>query len=151
MTIKNQWLKKPNIKNEELLDLYKNGLSGTQIGIKLNLAKSSVTRRLKKMGIELRGSSEYKGKDRYWLWKGDTHLDEITRKYNQRKLRKWSLGVRERDGHVCVDCGADNVRLHSHHLVRIEESVNTPLEFDIANGVTLCVKCHKNRHKIQRG
>lgn len=143
-------MKKPNIKTEELLELYKSGLSGTQIGLKLGIAKSSVTRRLKKSGIHLKDSSSYSGESRYWLWKGEDYIDPIIRKYNQRKLRKWSLSVRTRDEHRCVDCGISGVRLHSHHIIPIQDCINLPIEFDIENGITLCTKCHKDRHKEQR-
>lgn len=150
MTIKNQWLKKPNVKNEDIIKLYQSGLTGTQIGIKLGLAKGSVTKRLKKLGFQLRKSSSYTRENRYWLWKGNDYIDPVIRKYNQRNLRKWSLAVRTRDGNKCIDCGRSDIRLHSHHIVKIQKSMDTPLEFDISNGITLCPKCHKNRHKALR-
>jgi 5-methylcytosine-specific restriction endonuclease McrA len=147
MTLKNQWLKKPSIKTEVLIKLYKQGLTTTQIGEKVGLRKSSVGRRLKKAGISLRRSANYEGPNRYWLWKGEDHLDPVVRKRNQRKLRKWSKAVRERDGNTCKDCGMTSKRLHAHHIIRLEECINSSLEFDISNGVTLCPKCHKTRHK----
>ena len=151
MTLKNQWLKKPSAKTEEIIALYKQGLSTTQIGEKVGLFKSSVGKRLKKAGIVLKKSSDYQGADRYWLWKGEDYIDPIIRKYNQRRLRKWSKSVRERDGNKCQDCGKSSRRLHSHHLVPIEMCVGLPLEFDVDNGVTLCPKCHKARHKLLKG
>lgn len=150
MTEKHRWLKKPSIKTEDLLKLYESGLSGTQIGEKLGIAKSTVTRRLKKAGFNLKDSSSYSGKARYWLWKGEDYIDPIIRKYNQRRLRKWSEQVRTRDNHTCRDCGTNGVLLHSHHIVPIEDCINLPIEFDPENGITLCVKCHKARHKELR-
>lgn len=150
MTLKNQWLKKPSVKTEELIELYKQGLSTEQIGQKVGLSKSSVGKRLKKAGITLRTSGDYEGKGRYWLWKGAGYLDPIARKRNQRKLRVWSKAVRERDNHTCQDCRKRKRRLHAHHIVSIEECINSSLEFDISNGVTLCPKCHGKRHKLQR-
>ena len=132
-----------------MLELYKQGMSTEQIGKKLGILKSSVGKRLKKAGVSLRSSSDYSGKNRYWLWKGDDYIDPIIRKYNQRKLRKWSKGVRDRDNNTCQDCGIIGVRLHAHHIVRIEECINSKIEFDISNGITLCAKCHKHRHKEQ--
>lgn len=148
MTLKNQWLKKPSIKTEELLHLYQQGLSTTQVGSKVGLTKSSVGKRLKKAGVNLRKSDDYQGPSRYWLWKGKEYLDPVARKRNQRKLRIWSKLVRERDNNTCKDCGERPRRLHAHHIVRIEECINSSLEFDVSNGVTLCAKCHKKRHKI---
>ncbi len=141
--------KKPHIKTEEILALYNQGLSCRQIGDKVGMWKSAVGLRLKKLGISPRKSTEYSGSKRYWLWKGNDYLPPIIRKYNQRKLRKWSLGVRKRDKFTCQDCGITNVKLHAHHIVRIQDCINSEIEFDIKNGITLCAKCHKHRHKEQ--
>lgn len=146
MSIKHQWLKRPDVKNEIIIKMYQSGSSSEQIGNELGLAKSSVSRRLKKLGIQLRNSSSYSGKDRYWLWKGEKYLDPIIRRYNQRKLRKWSKAVRDRDGHKCTKCGSLKY-LHAHHKVPIELCIDSEIEFDTSNGITLCAKCHKAIHK----
>ena len=150
MTLKHRWLRKPSITTEKLLELYEQGLSGTQIAIQIGLAKSSVTRRLKKAGVILRSSSDYEGEKRYWRWKGANYISPIIRKYNQRKLREWSKAVRTRDKNTCQDCSKTIGRLHAHHLVHIRDCIGLPLEFDPKNGVTLCPKCHKNRHKLKK-
>lgn len=139
--------KKSNIKTSEILKLYQSGLSSEQIGKKLGFAKSSISRRLKKSGVTLRNSSDYSGEKRYWLWKGIDHLPEITRKRNQLKHRKWSLNVRKRDGYKCTKCGSNDIKLEAHHIVGLSECLNTSLEFDINNGTTLCIPCHRSIHK----
>lgn len=149
MSVKNQWLKKPSIDTKELISLYESGLSTEQIAKKVGLCKSSVGRRLKKVGVVLRESANYEGASRYWLWKGEDYLDPVTRKRNQRKHRKWSKAVRDRDGNVCQNCGQPHWRLHAHHIVAIKDCINSSLEFDVENGVTLCPNCHKKRHKYQ--
>jgi hypothetical protein len=141
--------KKPQLKTEDMLALYKQGMSTEQIGKKFGILKSSVGKRLKKIGISLRTSSDYEGKNRYWLWKGADYIDPITRKRNQRKHRKWSKAVRDRDNNTCQDCGLTEVRLEAHHLIALKDCINSNLEFDINNGITVCSKCHKNRHKEQ--
>jgi len=140
---------KPHIKTEDLISLYNQGKSSTQIGNEVGMCRSSVSRRLIKNGITLRKSDDYKGKNRYWLWKGDTYIDPIIRRYNQRQLRKWSKQVQLRDNYTCQDCGKTGVYLHAHHIVKIQECIDSKIEFDISNGITLCVKCHKHRHKEQ--
>lgn len=140
--------KKPHISTDAMAILYREGLSATQIASKLGLFKSSVSRRLKKSGITLRSSSSYEGKLRYWRWKGDDYIDPMTRKRNQLKHRKWSRSVRSRDRNTCQDCGITNVRLEAHHLISLRECINSDLEFDVQNGVTVCSKCHKHRHKV---
>lgn len=140
-------LRKPNAKTETMIQLYAQGLSGTQIALKLNLAKSSVTRRLKKAGIQLRSSSGYEKANRYWLWKGQDYIDPVTRKRNQRKHREWSHTVLKRDKYKCVLCGEGEKKLESHHIISLRECINTSLEFDINNGITLCIPCHRSIHK----
>jgi len=138
-------IKHPDLKTQPMVDLYHQGWSATQIAEKYGIFKSSVSRRLKKAGIVLKKSSDYAGSSRYWLWKGDYYIDPITRKRNQLKHRKWSRQVRERDRN-CQDCGRSEGRLEAHHLVSLRECINTSLEFDIDNGITLCPRCHKTRH-----
>jgi 5-methylcytosine-specific restriction endonuclease McrA len=71
-----------------------------------------------------------------------------------RKLSwKWWKAVLERDAHKCVNCESTS-DLEVHHkipLVKImkdyninslEEAKICKLLFDIANGETLCEKCH---------
>jgi 5-methylcytosine-specific restriction endonuclease McrA len=142
--------KRPDVDTAKIIEMYSNGMSATQIADKIGVFKTSVSRRLSKAGVKLRGSSDYKGSARYWLWKGDGYLPEIMRKRNQRLHRKWSNAIKERDGNKCQDCGAENVKLHAHHIISLTECLNTRLEYDVDNGIALCVKCHFTRHKIER-
>lgn len=150
MTVKNQWLKKPSIQTEYIVHLYAQGLTTSQIAKEVGMLKSSVGRRLKKADVILRKSADYQGASRYWLWKGKDYIDPVTRKRNQRRHRKWSKAVRERDKNTCQDCGGRSQRLEAHHLIDLKVCINSSLEFDIDNGVTLCSKCHKKRHKSSR-
>ena len=60
---------------------------------------------------------------------------------NRDKL--WSAAVRERDGGKCVRCGSTR-RVHAHHIV---DWRSTPeLRLDVANGESLCHKCHMGEH-----
>jgi hypothetical protein len=139
--------KKPEINTEEIIKLYQEGLSSTQIGLKLGLCKSSVGRRLKKAQIKLRSTSDYSADKRYWLWKGQDYLDPLTRKRNQRKHRNWSKAVRKRDNDECTQCGISGVALEAHHLVSLKECLNSDLAFDVSNGITVCVPCHRKLDK----
>lgn len=59
------------------------------------------------------------------------------------EYRQWRDAVYERDAYTCQDCGAKG-SMNAHH---IESWATHPdLRFDVANGVTLCVACHKGRH-----
>jgi hypothetical protein len=63
-----------------------------------------------------------------------------------RKLRtliEWSTAVKARDC-KCVECNATTA-LVAHHVK--PKSQYPELKFDLENGVTLCVDCHKDHHK----
>lgn len=153
MTLNHRWLKKPQATTARMRQMYESGLSSEQIGKELHLAKSSVSRRLKKAGVKLRTSSNYEGKLRYWLWK-DLDRSPMERKRGARKHRQWSHAVLKRDGNICQDCGITSEQanlkhgLHAHHIVALKDCINSSLEFDVDNGVTLCPKCHGKRHKL---
>ena len=51
-----------------------------------------------------------------------------------------------RDNYTCCDCGkksckGEKVYLNAHHKIPFSEDIN--LRFDVDNGVTLCIDCHK--------
>jgi hypothetical protein len=63
-----------------------------------------------------------------------------------RKLRtliEWSTAVKARDC-KCIECNATTA-LVAHHVK--PKSQYPELKFDLENGVTLCVDCHKDHHK----
>lgn len=78
-------------------------------------------------------------------------LDKIKREYREagynfksenqinNALRHWSIMVKNRDGR-CMECGSIE-HLEAHHI--IPKSVNKEKAFDIKNGITLCIKCHR--------
>jgi hypothetical protein len=57
---------------------------------------------------------------------------------------RWAKLVFERDSHRCRYCGAGGVKLHAHHLKSWLE--HKELRFDVENGVTACVPCHRKVH-----
>jgi hypothetical protein len=59
-------------------------------------------------------------------------------------LTLWSKFIRDRDGHQCVLCNTKN-GLAAHHIVR--KSFIATASLMTGNGITLCKKCHKEKHK----
>lgn len=59
-----------------------------------------------------------------------------------RKL--WARSVYKRDGFRCVVCGGSK-SLNAHHLDGWHWCINK--RYDVDNGVSLCVTCHKRFHK----
>ena len=56
--------------------------------------------------------------------------------------RKWRKDVLARDNHTCVLCKATDCKLEIDHI--IPWSVSVELRYDVTNGRTLCVPCHKD-------
>lgn len=77
------------------------------------------------------------------LWKGDEAKKPNRRLRSHRTTVEWSLAVRERDGHKCVECGATG-KLHAHHIKPWK--THPELRHDVSNGETLCPPCHQKAH-----
>lgn len=79
-------------------------------------------------------------RENHYNWKGGiTSLNEIIRKSNPYKA--WRKAVFERDDYTCVNCGERGGKLHADHIKPF--SLYLDLRLNIANGRTLCTKCHK--------
>lgn len=74
------------------------------------------------------------------LWKGGlTPLNSRIR--GSLEYRNWRKAVFLRDNWTCVWCGAKGVTLNADHIKPF--AYFPELRFDIDNGRTLCVDCHK--------
>lgn len=104
--------------------------------------------KVKARGLKIRGPKN-------WKWKGgSSRLNTSIRRMTEH--RRWSNAVRERD-ECCVDCGSC-ARLEAHHVVELailvavhgiknrDDAARCVELWDIANGLTLCVKCHCSVH-----
>lgn len=66
------------------------------------------------------------------------------------KNQKWiekSKEIKEWDGEVCQLCG-DNSNLQVHHLCYVKDRM--PWDYPRKSLVTLCEKCHKNIHEVDK-
>lgn len=60
----------------------------------------------------------------------------------------WREAVLERDGYTCQECESTK-NLEAHHKKRFKN--NPEARFDLANGTTLCEKCHKKKKGHKEG
>jgi hypothetical protein len=84
--------------------------------------------------------SEATSGSKHYNWKGGiTKENEKIRR--SLKYRIWRSDVFERDEYTCQECGQKGGYLHADHIKPF--STYRHLRFELSNGKTLCVPCHK--------
>lgn len=74
---------------------------------------------------------------------------EVSRIERKRgKSKEWTKAVYLKDNYTCQKCGKRGGVLNAHHIIPF--SVDKTLRYEISNGITLCVDCHKKEHKRLR-
>ena len=66
-----------------------------------------------------------------------------------KRWSNWRQKVYERDNYTCQECGTKGCELHPHHIESVKRLIKIKdLEkvYDINNGRTMCVPCHKLIH-----
>jgi len=64
---------------------------------------------------------------------------------NTKEYNDWRKSVFENDNYTCQWCGKKGGNLQAHHIYSFKKY---PLKrYDINNGKTLCINCHKLEHK----
>ncbi|HNZ28160.1 MAG TPA: HNH endonuclease [Spirochaetota bacterium] len=58
--------------------------------------------------------------------------------------KKWSESVKHRDNYKCQECGGKE-NIQAHHVKEYSKYEN--IRYDINNGITLCKKCHYEKHR----
>ena len=130
-------------------NLYAEGECMSEIGRRLKVSSKTVRRALIKSGVEIKTPSDtMKGKRsgknngnyRPWL----TAEDRDSRR-DSYKVNAWRNAVFDRDGYSCLSCGdSKGGNLNGHHILPYSVAKNK--RWDVENGATLCVKCHRSFH-----
>lgn len=64
---------------------------------------------------------------------------------NTPEYEKWRRSVFERDEYTCQKCGVVGGDLNAHHIKKFKDYPEN--RYEIENGKTLCVSCHKKEHR----
>jgi hypothetical protein len=123
-----------------------------------NLGKKQTEETKIKRGLYNRGAKSCH-------WKGGiTSLRHLLR--DSHEYLAWRSKVFERDHFDCIRCGKHGGNLHAHHIkkfsILLKDALHNVISnfyeaclryaplWDIANGLTLCKKCHKKEHSHER-
>lgn len=82
----------------------------------------------------------YYSGERCHMWKGGIS-DERSQAKATPEYKEWRKAVYQRDHYRCVVCLTHSRVLHAHHLKKFSDYPE--LRYDVNNGATMCVKCHK--------
>ena len=76
-------------------------------------------------------------------WKGGV-TPEDKKLRNSKRYQQWRNKIFIRDDYTCQECGVIGTELNAHHIKMWSE--HEQLRFEIKNGITLCIECHKKIH-----
>ena len=99
-------------------------------------------------------TAHFCSKECSWQYRDEGKRTENKKIRQSAKYKAWRTLVFERDNYTCVMCGIKNglgktIYLHADHIKPF--ALFPELRFDINNGRTLCVPCHKKTGTYGRG
>ena len=75
----------------------------------------------------------------------DTEIRESREGRRSTRYKDWRKQVFDRDDYTCQRCGVRGAKMNAHH--KLSYANYHDLRYDISNGITLCVPCHKAVHR----
>lgn len=85
------------------------------------------------------------GQKKYFPWEANANK----RARNSSYYRNWQKKVFERDNYTCRICGKVGGDLNAHHIKPWKKYPEK--RYEVENGLTLCVECHRNIHRKRKG
>ena len=140
---------------EEKRLLVSKNMSMSHIGHKATESQKkniSISMKGKRNSLGIKRSIEFrKHLSEYWKdnpnhnhWidgNGEKRCGERNKIMSRLEYRLWRTSVFERDKYTCIICGQVGGKLHADHIKPY--SMFPHLMFEVSNGRTLCMKCHK--------
>jgi len=91
-----------------------------------------------------------------WQTSPASPIDEIRKSFI---YRQWRSDIYTRDDFTCQQCGQRGGKLHAHHITpfsdiimfnditTLEQALSCDELWNINNGITYCIYCHKEKHR----
>lgn len=102
--------------------------------------RKETTLRMVRSPERRRKNSERQKGEKSHRWKGGLTAKKTLIR-NSAEYKNWRMAVFVRDDYCCQDCGVRGGELHAHHLKAF--AFFPELRFEVSNGQTLCLPCHK--------
>lgn len=87
-----------------------------------------------------KGIKSHNSGENHYNWQGGL-TPKNTKIRNSIEYKLWRKSVFERDNYTCQNCGVKGVYFHADHIKSF--ALHPELRFQLSNGRTLCVPCHK--------
>lgn len=133
-TRKRLGIKPPSPRGKKMSDETKEKLRQAKLGKKLRPMTD----------VEKQHLSEYwtgrRKPEDHWAWKGGISPENHRIRQSAQYI-KWRKAVYERDNYTCQECRQYGGKLNADHIKPFADYPE--LRFDLGNGRTLCVDCHK--------
>jgi len=111
----------------------KNNPGGFKKGSTVNLGRTWTEAQKKKRGEKWIGENNPK-------WKGGVSTENAILRGSS-EMKTWRKAIFKRDDYTCQFCGTRGGNLNADHIKPF--ATHPELRFDLDNGRTLCVPCHK--------
>ena len=98
--------------------------------------------------IDLPGLRAAVHEDKIYIEQGKFPWERTSGDRNYQDYSEWRTKVFERDDYTCQKCGQRGGQLNAHHKKPFSKYPD--LRTDLNNGITLCVKCHRETHRNKR-
>ena len=79
--------------------------------------------------------------EKHWFWRGG-HTNERQLAMQRTEYKTWRREVFSRDNHTCQMCGKRGGDLEADHIRSWRD--HSQLRYEVSNGRTLCVPCHRS-------